>query len=75
MLKDLLGQMFGRLKVIEFDSLATNGEALWHCLCQCGKHTIVRGSLLRAGKTKSCGCLRVIRGSEGGYLLGKRRKA
>jgi len=30
---------------------------MWLCRCECGRKSIVRGSLLRMGKTKSCGCL------------------
>lgn len=30
---------------------------MYRCLCDCGEETIVRGTLLRNGQTKSCGCL------------------
>lgn len=30
---------------------------MWKCACRCGETTTVRGTLLRAGKVKSCGCL------------------
>ena len=55
--KDLTGQRFGRLLVIRHEG-STNTEAIWRCLCDCGKQVIVRGSSLRRGHTKSCGCLR-----------------
>ena len=53
---DLTGQKFGRLTVT---SLAHGGRvAKWNCRCECtGEMAIVRGSALRIGKTKSCGCL------------------
>jgi hypothetical protein len=33
-----------------------NGSAKWHCECACKKRCIVRGSDIRSGNTKSCGC-------------------
>lgn len=30
---------------------------MWKCVCSCGNETIVAGSDLRSGHTKSCGCL------------------
>ena len=30
---------------------------MWLCKCECGKEKIIRGSHLRNGHTKSCGCL------------------
>ena len=56
---DLTGQTFGRLTVIE---KATPKEgctnAVWRCRCECGNEIIVRGTTLRKGGSKSCGCLR-----------------
>lgn len=36
---------------------AAGGVARWKCLCDCGNYTIVRGSNLKNGAVKSCGCL------------------
>lgn len=59
-LVDLTGQRFGRLVVIEHDVVASKryGTTMWLCQCDCGVVKPVRAELLRAGKTKSCGCLR-----------------
>lgn len=54
---ELAGQRFGRLVVVELHGVR-NGCAIWRCKCDCGKETLTKGSLLRNGKTKSCGCLR-----------------
>lgn len=54
---DLKGQKFGRLLVLEFAGLAENRNALWNCLCDCGNEKIIKGHLIKRGKTKSCGCL------------------
>ena len=53
---DLVGQRFGRLTVVEFDSIKDH-KARWKCVCDCGLTVIVRGNALRSGNTKSCGCL------------------
>ena len=56
-LKDITGQRFGRLTVIErVPSYNTN--AMWLCKCDCGNYTKALGSTLRSGGSKSCGCLR-----------------
>lgn len=53
---DLVGQRFGRLTVIE-RAENNNGTAQWLCKCDCGNTKIVRGTYLRNGNTRSCGCL------------------
>jgi hypothetical protein len=54
--KDLTGMIFGKLEVMKFSTRL--GKAyLWECQCECGKTKIVSGSSLKAGYTKSCGCI------------------
>jgi hypothetical protein len=50
---DLTGKRFGRLVVIAYAQ-----DQRWSCVCDCGAHTVVHGSNLRGGRTKSCGRLR-----------------
>lgn len=57
-IKDLTGQKFALLTVINRADSDSNGKAYWNCLCDCGNRTIVSGSNLRNGAVKSCGCLR-----------------
>jgi hypothetical protein len=38
---------------------SNGGKATWNCVCVCGTHTVVSGSDLTTGNTRSCGCLRV----------------
>ena len=57
MVKDLTGEKFGRLTVIEFVEIKNRG-AVWKCVCECGKYKNVRAGDLKAEKIKSCGCLR-----------------
>lgn len=53
----MVGQRFGKLTVIE-QSKDECGCVKWVCQCDCGNITVVRGSSLRSGGTKSCGCKR-----------------
>jgi len=56
--KDMIGKRFGRLLVLsEIEERTENGSVSWNCLCDCGNKTIGIGSVLRAGKKNSCGCL------------------
>lgn len=54
---DLTGQRFGRLLVIKRNGTKGN-KSTWLCKCDCGNSTLVTGSNLKAGTTKSCGCYR-----------------
>ena len=62
--KDLLGQTFGRLKVIApapniINAAKTKSRVAWLCECSCEnkKQTIVKADKLLNGHTQSCGCL------------------
>lgn len=55
--KDLTGQKFGRLTVIE--RAENKGRyTCWKCRCDCGNEVVVQGTSLKSGATRSCGCLR-----------------
>lgn len=54
--KDITGQRFGRLTVIERVGRDSTGRARWKCQCDCGNITNVSSRGLTGG-TKSCGCL------------------
>lgn len=57
--KDLTGQKFGKLTVIERAGTSKNKKVLWLCECDCEEHNkvVVTASNLTLGITKSCGCL------------------
>lgn len=59
--KDLTGQRFGKLIVIErakVDEKEKHGKhAQWLCKCDCGNEVIVPSGRLKSGNTQSCGCL------------------
>lgn len=56
--KDLIGQQFGLLTVIEFDCIKNN-KKYWKCACQCGNICIGSGSDLVTRHKNSCGCLKI----------------
>lgn len=62
-IKDMVGRQFGKLTVIERaeDKVLETGlrYVRWHCRCECGADTVVRGTALRGGSTMSCGCHRL----------------
>lgn len=59
MLVDFTGMRFGMLAVISF-SHTKNGDRHWACKCECGKTTTPRGTDLKFGRVRSCGCYRAI---------------
>lgn len=54
--KDLTGQTFGKLKVIERVSINGGHGSTWLCQCECGNTITVRRDGLTTGHTTSCGC-------------------
>lgn len=55
-IKDLTGQKFGHLTVLEITNERRNRQVVWKCQCDCGNITYVVGGALRNGHTQSCGC-------------------
>ncbi len=53
--KDLTGQRFGRLTVLEF--VPRKGRhSYWLCRCDCGNEKVICGESLLKGTTTSCSC-------------------
>lgn len=74
MKQDLVGESFHRLTVIKkakcpYPAISSAKRNFWLCQCICGKEVIVQTSALRAGKTKSCGCLKAELSSQRGLAL------
>ncbi len=51
--KDLTGQTFGRLTVVE--PVADSERSAWRCRCECGAERIVDTGNLTGGRSTSCG--------------------
>ena len=54
--KDLTGQTFGYLTVVDRDGGLYGDSPAWRCKCVCGNTVTVRGQSLKKGLTLSCGC-------------------
>lgn len=52
-----IGQRFGRLVAVRRGP-NSHRRVTWHFRCDCGEETIARSDHVRAGLTKSCGCLK-----------------
>lgn len=62
-IRDIVGERFGRLVVIERAPPNPKHKARksrWVCQCDCGQTKEVLGEHLVAGYTKSCGCFREL---------------
>ena len=54
---EMIGRKFGMLTVIAESGKDHRGEMMWLCKCECGNITHpITGSVLRNGKSTSCGC-------------------
>ena len=54
---DLTGKKFNKLTVVKRLENSIGGVSVWLCQCECGNFTTVRGSNIKNGSVKSCGCL------------------
>lgn len=55
--KDLTGNRYGRLVVVERTDQRIGHCYLWRCRCDCGQEKLVRTYALTHGQSRSCGCL------------------
>ena len=55
---DLIGQEFGKLRVLEKTDKRVSRLVIWLCRCKCGNKIEVASCNLTNGHTRSCGCLR-----------------
>ena len=51
-----VGEVFGRLRVLDRAGTDQNKKVVWRCACECGKEIIVPSGSLVTGNTTSCGC-------------------
>lgn len=53
---ELEGMRFGNLRVIARSGFDRNTRTLWRCVCDCGVEKVIRGTHLKYGSVRSCGC-------------------
>lgn len=58
-MKIRIGSRFTRWKVMSEAPRDRNGRRMFHCRCECGVERSVYAEGLAAGRSKSCGCLKV----------------
>lgn len=56
--KNIAGQRFGRLMVIDIAGKTNRGGLYWNCTCDCGNSVVVASGNIISNNTKSCGCLK-----------------
>jgi len=71
--KDLTGKAYGDL-VVQRRVENQGKRVAWECQCVCGIMTTTTSDRLVAGKTKSCGCLRLKTGAENAKKYGFKAK-
>lgn len=54
---NLLGEKFGRLRVVESYPSHPRHGSRWKCVCDCGNIRVVLGGNLSSGNSRSCGCM------------------
>lgn len=54
--RDLIGQKFGHLTVIEQAGRNKHRSILWRCICDCGNEKIYPSGKLISGRATNCGC-------------------
>ncbi len=56
LVKDIVGQTFGQLTVVEYAGIGTNGAigttSIWKCICTCGDYTERKLSTLKTSKNR-----------------------
>ena len=63
---DLSGKRFGKLTAEKYVGLRN-----WRCKCDCGNTILAKSNNLKAGRVKSCGCLRERYSDMVGKTIGK----
>jgi hypothetical protein len=69
--RDLTGERFGRLLVIERNGYNKHHQLLWLCQCDCGNYKNTLGFVLGRGECESCGCLKKESIAKVNYKHGK----
>lgn len=55
--KDMIGQQYGRLTVVERTKNREERYVCWKCKCDCGREIFVNTRRLKRGTVSDCGCI------------------
>jgi len=55
-----IGNVYNKLKIIEFSHRDSKSLIFVKCLCECGNHKIMNLSNIKRGMSKTCGCSKSI---------------
>lgn len=70
--KDLVGNRYGWLTVIEDSGKRRGHSILWRCKCDCGGEILAVRSQLQNGIVTDCGCIAKAPRAQAGDLVGRR---
>lgn len=65
---NIIGERYGRLKVIADGGYDAKGLRQWLCECECGTVKPIPSNGMRSGRIRSCGCLKREAGRRAGLL-------
>ena len=68
---DLAGKKFNLWTVIHRVVLPNESQSNWLCQCECGVQRVVKGGSLVHGRSKSCGCIKIITEDLTGKKVGR----
>ena len=54
--ENIKGLRSGKLTAEEPVARSRFGSIMWRCVCDCGGHSIVAATALKAGAVRACGC-------------------
>lgn len=57
-IKDLTNKRFGKLVVLNFNSISKSKHSIWECKCDCGNKCLSYSTNLIRGVASSCGCIK-----------------
>ena len=72
--KSELGNVYGRLSALAPVINRRQNGTYWLCLCECGRTKVIKGSSLRSGTSRSCGCLTVEKTAQRAAAMGMARR-
>ena len=61
---DITGKRFNRLVVLSWAGRDKTNKTQWLCQCDCGNQKVITGLNLKNNNSKSCGCMKHLKGAD-----------